>query len=93
MAPKEENESKEQIDRLLDFRDMLTKMCPFLKALQASGSTVVAVTDFLAEVEEAGGSWYLFFSKKVFIKNWETLMDCSIHITYLKLVWFLPSVG
>ena len=64
MAPKEENESKEQIDHLLDFRGMLTKMCTFFKALQASGSTVVAVTDFLAEVEEAGGSWYLFFPKK-----------------------------
>lgn len=41
------------------------------------------------------GSWgfmVFVFSKKVFIKNWETLMDCSIHIIYLKLVWFLPSV-
>jgi len=61
---RKKNESKEQIDHLLAFRDMLTKMCPFLKALQASGSTVVVVTDFLAEVEEAGGSWYLFFPKK-----------------------------
>lgn len=65
MPAKEENETKEHIDHLLDFRDTLTKMCPFLKALQASGSTLVAgVADFFAEVEEAGGSWYLCFPKK-----------------------------
>ena len=55
---------------LLDFRDELTKLCPLLKALHASGSTVVAgVADFLAEIEEAGGFMVFVFSKKVFLKN------------------------
>lgn len=66
MRAKEENETKEHIDHLSDFRDASTKMRPLLKALQASGSTIVAgVADFLAEVEEAGGSWYLFFPKEL----------------------------
>ncbi len=70
MEAKEENKCKEHVDMLLDFRDELTKLCPLLKALHASGSTVVAgVADFLAEIEEAGGFMVFVFSKKVFLKN------------------------
>lgn len=75
MPTKEENETKEEIDRLLDFRDSLTKMMPLLKALQSSGSSVLPVADFLGEAEEPGGSWYLSFPKKKIQKNWETIMD------------------
>ncbi len=63
-------------------------MCPFLKALQASGSTIVAgVTDFLAEVEETGGSWYLFFFQKSVPKE----LGDNYGLIW-GMVWFLSSV-
>lgn len=82
MPAKEENETKEHIDHLLDFRDTLTKMCPFLKALQASGSTIVAgVADFFAEVEEAGVHGICVF-QKVFLRNGKQLwIDLSVSFT------------
>ena len=52
------NETKEHIGHLFDFRDTLTKMRPFLKALLPLLQGWLA--SLLAEVEEAGGSWYLF---------------------------------